>query len=204
MLQRILIGLLVSVISFFSLTGAAASALRYEVYEQPERLPMFSLVDQDGRSFDHTALKGSWSMIFIGFTSCPDVCPYTLANLEAVRAQLGLRVMPDQLPKIALLAVDPERDKTHLKAYLDHFHGDFIGLTGEPKQIDVLVKGLRGYYRLDKSQPGQTDYTVTHSAAVAVVNPNLQVVASLSPPFHAHKAAEVIYRLMKGLPQDDQ
>ena len=89
--------------------------------------------------------------LLVGFTQCPDVCPFTLSNLEAVRAELGLRLRPDHLPNIVFLAVDPERDKPVLQNYLSHFHPDYIGITGEPQQIDKLVAGLDAFYRLEKN-----------------------------------------------------
>ena len=180
-------------------SGAAAQEIKGVRIEPPERLPSFDLVDQHGGTFGIKRLTGQWSMILIGFTQCPDVCPFTLANLEAVRAELGLRLRPDNLPNIVFLAVDPERDQAVLKDYLNHFHTDYVGVTGEPQEIDKLVAGLDAFYRLEKKHPKDLRYDVKHSAAVSIINPQAEIVAKLSPPFHPHRTADYLFKVMKGV-----
>ena len=86
--------------------------------KSPRTLPEFLLNDQFGEFFSIDNFKGRWSIIFIGFAACPDVCPFTLANLEAVRADMGFRLKPDSIPNIIFLSVDPDRDTLLLKEYL--------------------------------------------------------------------------------------
>ena len=183
--------------------GAEAQKVNGVVLDQPELLPTFELQDQDGNAFGIDRLKDHWSMILVGFTSCPDVCPFTLGNLGAVRSELGLRLRPDRMPNIIFLAVDPERDKPVLKGYIDHFNPNFIGLTGTPKQIDKLVAGLDAFYRLEKKRPNDQDYTVKHSAAVSIINPKAEVVAKISPPFHPHRTGDYLAKLIQGAKFDD-
>lgn len=173
------------------------------VLDHPEPLPLFTLHDQDGKAFGVDRLKGQWSMILIGFTTCPDVCPFTLGNLGAVRAELGLRVRPDHLPNIIFLAVDPERDTPVLKDYLAHYHPDYIGLTGAPQQIDKLVAGLNAFYRLEKKHPQDRTYTVKHSAAVSIINPKAELVAKIRPPFHPHRTGDYLVKVIKGVKFDE-
>ena len=142
-------------------------------------------------------------MIFIGFTTCPDVCPVTLANLEAVRAEMSLRVSPKRIPRIIFLAVDPARDSPVLKEYLAYFHPEYIGLSGAVVQIDSLIKSLKAFYRLDKQSPDDVDYDVLHTAFVSIINPQGQMVAKLSPPFYPHKTAESLNQLIRGVKFDD-
>jgi protein SCO1/2 len=169
------------------------------VLDQPEALPPFELRDQDGEAFGVDRLKGHWSMILVGFTRCPDVCPFTLGNLGAVRAELGLRLRPDHIPHIIFLAVDPERDTPVLKEYLAHYHPDYIGLTGMPQQIDKLVAGLGAFYRLEKKHPQDHTYTVKHSAAVSIINPKAEIVAKINPPFHPHRTGDYLAKVIKGV-----
>lgn len=178
---------------------AVAQKVRGVVLEQPKTLPTFALVDQYGEAFGVNRLKGHWSMIFIGFTSCPDVCPFTLANLEAVRSELGLRLPPAHIPQIVFLAVDPARDQPILKDYLAHFHPDYVGITGEPQQITKLVDGLDGFFRLEKTGPNDHTYNVKHSAAVSIINPEAKLVARISPPFHPHRTADYLLKVIKGV-----
>ncbi|GAA3964608.1 SCO family protein [Allohahella marinimesophila] len=186
-------------IAVFAMSAAAASAEGYEQLDTPRPLPEFTLQDQHEQAFGLADLKGQWSMIFVGFTSCPDVCPYTLAALEAVRAQLGLRLRPENLPDIVLLAVDPQRDKAHIKPYLAHFHPDYIGITGEAKEIDKLIEGIEGFYELKRTSPMDTGYDVVHSAAVSIIDPAGNVVARILPPFNAFRASEYLAGIIRGV-----
>lgn len=182
---------------------AQAATDSYQLLKKPLAIKPFMLSNQDGEPFDLEALINHWSMIFIGFTTCPDVCPVTLANLEAVRAEMSLRVSPKRIPRIIFLAVDPARDSPVLKEYLAYFHPEYIGLSGAVVQIDSLIKSLKAFYRLDKQSPDDVDYDVLHTAFVSIINPQGQMVAKLSPPFYPHKTAESLNQLIRGVKFDD-
>ncbi len=175
----------------------------FETLDKPIAIKSFVLQDQDAQLFDLETLKDHWSMIFIGFTTCPDVCPVTLANLEAVRAEMGLRLSPERIPRILFFAVDPERDIPVLKSYLSYFHPEYIGITGQTDEIDRLVDNLGAFYRLDKKSPEDKNYNVLHTAYVSVVNPAGEIVAKLRPPFHPHNTAEHLTQLVRGVSFDD-
>lgn len=175
----------------------------YVTLKEPVGIGSFELKDQDNQAFNLDDLENHWTLIFIGFTTCPDVCPVTLANLEAVRAEMGLRMSPGRIPRIVFLAVDPDRDTPMLKEYLAYFHPEYIGLTGEVEQIDSLIKSLDAFYRLGKKYPEHTDYDVLHSAFVAVTSPEGEMVAKLNPPFHPHNTAEYLTHLIRGVKFDD-
>ena len=159
--------------------------------------PGLALEAHDGTPFTEADLEDHWTLIFLGFTHCPDVCPFTLANLAAVRSELGQLMRPESVPEIVFLAVDPERDRPLLGAYVEHFDIAFTGITGEPDAIDGLTQSLDGFYRLEKKGPDDDAYSVTHSAAVSLVNPAGEVVAKLSPPFEPFQTATYINRLMR-------
>lgn len=183
--------------------AAQSSIDGHTTLKKPAPLAEFLLQDHDGNDFDQTHFKGSWSMIFVGFTTCPDVCPTTLSNLEAVRADMGLRMRPDNIPRIIFLAVDPDRDKPFLKDYLSYFHPQYLGITGSHKELDKLIKSIGGFYRIDKKYPTQIDYDVLHTAFVAIINPKGEMVAKINPPFQAHKTAEYLNNLIRGVVFDD-
>ncbi len=163
----------------------------------PTPVADFNLTDQFGQPYGLERLKGQWSLLVLGFTSCPDVCPMTLLRLEAIRAQLGMRMMPDSIPEIVFVAVDRERDQAVLKEYLAHFHPDYIGLTGSNAELDKLVDSIGGIYKIEKRYPGDTGYNVRHSAGVAVVNPKGEWVATLNPPFHPHRSSEFLVQVIR-------
>lgn len=143
---------------------------------QGRALAPFSLVDQDGAPFDQTRLAGAPSLLFFGFTHCPDVCPQTLALL----AQL------DHDPPVAdlrtvLVTVDPERDDAAaLKAYVRAFSPRMVGLTGTDEAIDSLLKSA-GALRARQDQPGG-GYTMDHSATVYLLDRDARLVAVFTPP----------------------
>lgn len=171
------------VLAGFSGHSARASDELFAVLNAPQRLPEFSLVDQQGLPFRRSELENFWSLAFVGFTSCQMVCPMTLMKLEALRAELGLRLSLEKLPQIVFLAVDPARDQPVLKSYLAHFDPDNIGVTGSKEQIDKLVEGLGAAYRFADKRPGSDYYDVLHTSAIALINPRGELVAKMNPPF---------------------
>lgn len=188
---------LITVPLFLILANSAAAANEEFSQQAPTPVADFQLTDQHGNQFTLEQLKGHWSMLVLGFTSCPDVCPMTLYRLEAIRAQLGLRMMPDKIPSIVFIAVDPERDQPILKDYLAHFHPDYIGLTGNESELNKLVNSIDGIFKIEKRYPTELNYSVRHSAGVALINPDGQWVATLNPPFHSHRTSDFLVQVMR-------
>lgn len=174
------------------MAAPAAAQVNGVQLDAPEALPEFALTDHFGRDFSKQNLQGGWSMVMLGFTYCPDVCPFTLGNLEHVVAEMSLRVRPQNLPKVIFLSVDPDRDREGLKDYTSYFHPDFIGVTGDKPEIDTLVEGLDAFYRF---VPKGEDYEVQHSASVSVIDPDGMLRAKLQPPFDPGPTAEFLSRI---------
>lgn len=120
------------------------------------------LPDADGRMRSLADFKGKVLVVFFGYTQCPDVCPTTMAELAAVKQQLG----PDgKRVQGIFVSVDPERDTAELlKAYVANFDADFVALRGTPEQVKQAAKEFKVYYN---KVPGKTEqsYTVDHTAA---------------------------------------
>lgn len=153
--------------------------------EPPRTLPAFSLQDTNGRPFAAAELKNHWSLLFFGFTNCPDVCPTTMSLLAQVKRSLG-DLPPAQQPQVVFISVDPQRDTPDkLAAYLHFFNPEFIGLSGEAAQIDSLTKGLGVPVIVHNLENG--GYTIDHSAAIFVVDPQAKLHALFSAP-HAQAA----------------
>ena len=107
----------------------------------------FQLVDTSGRTVNQDILKGKWSVVFFGFTHCPDICPTTLFELAQVEPLLGADVSRFQT---VFVSVDPARDTVaQMKAYVanDAFPKRIVGLTGSPAQTDAAAKAYRVYYQ---------------------------------------------------------
>ena len=162
--------------------------------DEPVALPAFVLTEDDETQFTERDLNGGWTIIMFGFNTCPDVCPFTLANLEAALAETALRVSPGSLPKVVFVSVDPDRDRGVVSDYATFFHPDFRGVTGERAELDKLVEATDSFYRL--MRPDSTGhYEVQHSSAVSVVDPGGMLRAKLQPPFDPGMTAEFIARL---------
>ena len=160
---------------------------------QPAVGGAFQLVDQDGRTVDQTLLDGKWSLVFFGFTYCPDYCPTTLTSLEATRQQLGADA--DDL-QIVFVSIDPERDTPQaLKDYLssDGFPEGTIGLTGTPEQVAATAKVYRAFF--EKVGEGEA-YTMNHSLTVYLMGPDGQFRSALAHDLGPEKSAQLIERVM--------
>lgn len=145
----------------------------------PRPIPAFALTGGDGQPFTKAALDGRWSVIFVGFTHCPDICPNTLAKLKAVRGTLATEKKPLQ---VLFLSVDPERDTPSIiSSYVTHFDPAFIGATGPQTELDKLGSALGFVYM---KSPGATpeSYSIDHSSALILVNPQAQVAGYFTPP----------------------
>jgi protein SCO1/2 len=148
----------------------------------PRALPDFNLVDHRGQSFTRRDLEGRWQILFFGFTHCPDVCPLTLAVLaSALDREPGEAPLAD----VVLVSVDPERDTPErLARYVAGFDQDFVGVTGTPEAIAQFAEAVGAAYgRTPVGEDG--DYTVDHTAALFVVNPNGELMAVFTPPLSA-------------------
>jgi protein SCO1/2 len=159
---------------------------------EPVPLTTFILQDHRGQAFTDASLKDGWTLMMLGFTHCPDVCPFTLTNLEAVVAEVSLRVRPSSVPKVIFLSVDPDRDKAGLSDYARHFHPDFLGVTGDREEIDKVVEATDGFYRFVGE--GE-DYDVQHTSAISVIGPDGNLYAKLQPPLDPGPIAEFLARL---------
>ena len=189
---------LVAALSCAALWSEAAAQPRVNgvILDHPSPLQSFALDDHDGRPVTAETFKGRWSLVLAGFTHCPDVCPFTLANLEQVVSELGLLVPPGRLPTVIFLGVDPNRDRANLKEYTTQFHPDFVGITGAPEQIERALKGVDAVAQHTKPD-SRGSYQVAHSAAVAVVDPQARLVAKISPPFDPAPTAQFLAELIR-------
>ena len=156
---------------------------------EPRELPAFELVDQAGRPFDVERLEGRWSLLFTGFTHCPDVCPTTVALM----ADLNRRVARQDV-QFVFVSVDPERDTPEAVArYLAHFDPALLGATGARAEMERLTAGLGlGQVR----NPGAGDeYTVDHSTAFVLIDPDARLAGYFPAPHDLDALAADLNRL---------
>ena len=158
------------------------------VYSAARPLPPFSLTDDDGHPAGPDTLRGRWSLLFFGYTHCPDACPATLAELAQV--SLALADLPAaERPQVWLLSVDPKRDTVAaLHEYVRFFNPQFRALTGTPEAVEALTQalGIAVVFR-NSSAP---DYAVDHSAAILLVNPAGELTAVFPAPHQVRVIAQ--------------
>jgi protein SCO1 len=155
---------------------------------RPKGVEDFHLTDTAGQPFSLRTLQGKPSLVFFGFTHCPDVCPttlYKLAQVKKAAAVPGLRVV--------FVTVDPARDTPALVAtYVHAFDPDFVGLTGDNQTIVKMARQF-GVAVSKVDLPGG-DYTMDHTAAVFLMNTQGQVAGIFTPPFDTTRFAEDLNR----------
>ncbi|GHA13371.1 photosynthetic protein synthase I [Oceanisphaera arctica] len=149
------------------------------VYPEPRTLTPFTLTDAAGQPFTEQNLLGRWSLVFVGYTHCPDICPTTLSDLARIYPELTR--LSDKV-QVVFVSADPARDTPErLKAYTAYFNPDFVAVTAEHERLTPAVQQLGLIYGIFERD--ETEYLVDHSASIALVNPRGQLHASFRPGF---------------------
>lgn len=154
----------------------------------------FTLTDQNGKTVDQTILNGKWTLVFFGFTYCPDYCPTTLGVLNAVQERMGDKAENLQ---IVFISIDPERDTPQmLKDYLssDGFPDGVIGLTGTPEQVAQAAKAYRAFYQKVGEGEG---YTMNHGLTVYLMGPDGQFRSAVAHDLGPSRTATLIENAME-------
>lgn len=152
-------------------------------------LPAFSLETDAHSPFTIASLRGHWSLMYFGYSHCPDVCPTTLADLGKMYTLLG-NIPVANRPQVFFISVDPKRDTPVLLArYVRYFNGNFIGVTGAVEQLRLLTRALGVAFSYDP--PDQSgNYSVDHSSVIFVINPDGEEHAIFTPPMLPTRMAE--------------
>jgi protein SCO1 len=156
---------------------------------RPRTLAEFHLQDLSGRDFGTDSLRGHPTLLFFGFTHCPDVCPTTLATLAQIERQAPL---PGT--QVVFVSIDPERDNAAtLQLYLGAFSKDFIGVRGDQAALAPLLKSLNAIAVRENLPNGS--YTMDHSAALYLLDTDGRLAAVFTPPFSAAKLTADLHRV---------
>lgn len=162
---------------------APAPALQaVKLFEQPRSLPAFSLQQSDGTQLVPGELQGHWTLVFLGFTHCPDVCPTTLAQLA--QAQRQWSALPDAIrPRVLFVSVDPERDSPdRIGEYAHAFHKDTLAATADIPALEAFARSLSLVFMKVPAPEGMPadQYSVDHSAALAVLDPQARMAGVIT------------------------
>jgi protein SCO1/2 len=160
------------------------SQVHARTVDPPWAIEPFELTDQTGAPFTLASLAGRWTVLFSGFTSCPDICPATLGILKAAQENLA----PRHDLQTVFVTVDPDRDTpASLAEYLDWFDERWIGVTGDPFELDQLLESLQmAYVRVPT---GNNEYTMDHATAVALIGPDGKMRAFWTAPLDVDQVA---------------
>lgn len=146
-----------------------------QVFPTPRPVINFSITDHKGQVFTQENLKGKWSLLFAGYTSCPDICPATMSKLSNAYPKLK-KIAPLQ---VVMISVDPQRDSQNkLNSYIEFFNPEFIAATAEHKELFPLTRSLGMAY----SMVGEGEnYLVDHSATLVLISPKGERYAIVKP-----------------------
>jgi len=151
------------------------------LYPQPHAVPEFRLSRANGQSQDLASWRGHWNVVYFGYTSCPDVCPTTLAVFKQVWQDLG--ALKEKV-RFEFISVDPQRDTPEqLGKYVAFFSPDFVAATGSDEELTKLTRALGLIYSRTTDANGVVQ--VDHSGSAVIVDPQGRLVGMFRPPFAA-------------------
>lgn len=161
---------------------------------QPKKLPAFELINTEGKPFTLDSLKGHWSFVFFGYSSCPNICPVSLTTLH----QIYQRLSTFPYLQFIFISLDPIHDsKERLKDYLHQsrfINTPFIGVTGEQKTVLELAQALSLHIEL---HPETEKESIEHTNSILLINPQVELAAIFtSDKAHAiaHDFKEIVHR----------
>lgn len=166
------------------------------VLEPPREIAPFSLTGTEQPVWNNAALRGQWTLLFFGFTRCPDICPTTLQMLAGARERLIGTLADDSLPGIVLISVDPEHDDLEtLRRYSQAFGDGVSAARGDAAALQAFSQDLGILYQRIPLEEG--DYTMDHSAAVLLIDPDSQLRAVFSPPLRSDAIAADLEQIIR-------
>jgi protein SCO1/2 len=152
----------------------------------------FRLTDQNGKTVTDADLKGKWSLVYFGYTHCPDACPTALNDISIALEDLGAQ---RDAVRPVFITVDPERDTPEaLKAYVTSFDAPILALTGTPDEVAQAAKGYRVYYAKHPEAGGE--YSMDHSSVIYVMDPQGRFTASFTHESTPEQIAERLKKLL--------
>ena len=179
------LGLVMSKKVFGPSAPPAPTLQSMRLFPNPRVLPPFALQQSDGTPLVDGELRGHWTLVFIGFTFCPDVCPTALAELA--QAQKQWEALPETTrPRVLFVSVDPDRDTPdRIGEYAHAFHRDTIAATADIPALENFTRSLSLVFAKVPAAAGAPadGYTIDHSAAIAVLDPQGRMAGVIQPPF---------------------
>ena len=184
MLRILIVVLVLLVAAMFVLPRSQRGAAPQNATElpQPTALADVRFIDKSGGEARLSDFKGDFTLLFFGFTNCPDVCPLTLSMLAQVRADIAQRA-PRFTPRVLFVSVDPGRDTPErITAYLNGFDAEFAGMTAPDAELAPLLMQLGVAVEKQHDHSGGGNYNVVHNSAIYVLDQNAEWIAVSTGP----------------------
>ena len=166
------------------------------LYPNKKTFSGFELLNQNNEKFGIEKFADKWTLLFFGFTHCPDVCPTTLSELQKVFKLLQSKNITT-MPEVLFVSVDPERDTSQiLKDYITFFNPTFNAATGDAANILALTSQVGVAYHIGEHPQGDKNYSVDHTAAIFLIDPNKQLYGIFRSPHEAEKITDDLTQLI--------
>ena len=161
-----------------SLLEKKPSLITGKILVRPMEIDNFELIDQNNEAFNKKSLEGGWTVLFFGYTNCPDVCPTTIYKLAEIKN--GIKEdLPSANFNTVLVTLDPDRDSAErLDEYIGYFDETMLGVTGTYENIQSFTSSLSVFYqRINKEEC----YDFNHTASIFVFDKDGSLFATMSP-----------------------
>ena len=176
-----------------SLLQKKPTLLSGKILTRPIELDNFELIDQNNQTFNSESLKGNWTILFFGYTNCPDVCPTTIYKLAEVKNDVNQN-LPSKNFNTVLVTLDPDRDTPErLDEYIGYFDESMLGVTGTYKNIQSFSSNLSVFYQRINKDGG---YDFNHTASIFVFNQDGSLFATMSPATSVSELRDDFYTIL--------
>ena len=164
-----------------------------KILARPMEIDQFELIDQNNAAFNNKSLEGGWTVVFFGYTNCPDVCPTTIYKLAEIK-----NIIKEKLPSTdfntVLVTLDPDRDSAQrLDEYIGYFDENMLGVTGTYENIQSFTSSLSVFYQRINKEEG---YDFNHTASIFIFDKNGLLFATMSPANTIGELTEDFYTIL--------
>lgn len=167
-----------------------------KLFPQGKSFSGFQLTSHLGETWNSDTFKGDYSVVFFGFSNCPDICPTTLLDMQKIDKSLKQQGLPS--PRFIFVSVDSDRDTPEvLNDYINFFNPEFFALTGDAPNILSLATQLGVAYNIEAHQPGDLVYDVDHASALFIINPQGQRIGLFSAPHNVELITQDLATLIE-------
>jgi protein SCO1/2 len=164
-----------------------------KILARPMEINQFELIDQNNHAFNNKSLQGGWTVLFFGYTNCPDVCPTTIYKLAEIKNGIK-EELPSTDFNTVLVTLDPDRDSTErLYEYIGYFDETMLGVTGTYENIQSFTSSLSVFYQRINKEEG---YDFNHTASIFVFDKNGSLFATMSPANSVGELTEDFFTIL--------